>query len=145
MVFRIKNVLELDMYAASVARDLRGSEVIGLIGDLGAGKTTFVQHLAKHLDVRDAVKSPTFILMQIFATLGATKKRGISQLCHVDAYRLKDERELATIGFAEYAGTPGTVTIVEWADRAPGLHVYKGYKEIIFSFGEGEERLLKVP
>ncbi len=137
MQTRIKNLQDLGVFAKKVAKDLRGGEVLGLIGDLGAGKTTFVQMLARHLGVHEAVKSPTFILMQVFHT---SKHHAVQQLCHVDAYRLKNVVELDAIGFREYAGTPGTVTIVEWADRVPEIHTLPKYQELIFDFGKGEER-----
>ncbi len=140
---RVKNVKELDVFAKKIANGFRGGEVLGLVGDLGAGKTTFVQMLAKHLGVRDAVKSPTFILMQVFTTTGAAKKRGVTQLCHVDVYRLKNKTELDAIGFAEYAGTPGTVTVVEWADRVPEIHKFSGYQEITFDFLKNDGRFLR--
>lgn len=139
----MKNILIKDLgalrdFAASLAKGLRGGEVIGLVGDLGAGKTTFVQALAKALGVETAVKSPTFILMQVFPTSGKSVRR----LCHVDAYRLKDWDELAGIGFEEYAGASETVTVVEWADRVPEVHRFPAYREITFAFGEGDARVL---
>jgi tRNA threonylcarbamoyladenosine biosynthesis protein TsaE len=139
---RIKDLDALDAFARAFAADLRPGDVVGLVGDLGAGKTTFVQRLAAHLGVHEAVKSPTFILMQVFETGPGAAPEGVARLCHVDAYRLKDEKELDAIGFADYAGASGTVTVVEWADRVPGIHAYPQYRELTFGFGKGEERLL---
>ncbi len=138
----INDLADLAAFAEEFAGSLRGGEIVGLIGDLGAGKTTFVQALAKALGVKEAVKSPTFILMQVFATSSATAKGGAARVCHVDAYRLKDWRELAAIGFEEYAGDPRTVTLVEWADRVPELHRMPGYGEITFTFKKGDVREL---
>lgn len=136
----VKNLTELKALAEKIASELRGGEVIGLVGDLGAGKTTFVQQLAGALGVTGAVKSPTFILMQLLATAPAAAKRGVGRLCHVDAYRLEDWSELAAIGFEEYAGQPDVVTLVEWADRVPEIHRQPGYREITIGFGKGEAR-----
>lgn len=138
----VKNLAALRAFAKEFAASLKGGEVVGLVGDLGAGKTTFVQLLAKELGVKGAVKSPTFILMQAFPTSAAAAKRGAARICHVDAYRLKDWRELAAIGFEEYAADPGTVTLVEWADRVPELHRLPKYGEITFVFKGGDEREL---
>ncbi len=141
---RISDLHELERFAQNLASTLRGGETIGLVGDLGAGKTTFVQLLAAALGVHDAVKSPTFILMQLFETGAAAKRRGVRRLCHVDAYRFKDQSELDAIGFDEYAREPGTVAVVEWADRVPRIHALPGYREITFDFGDGEERILRI-
>ncbi len=135
----IKNLSDLEEFADSFANSLDHGGVVGLVGDLGAGKTTFVQRVAKALGVREKVKSPTFILMQSFPTGAAARKRGISRLCHVDAYRLKDEAELFGIGFEEYASDPATVTLVEWADRVPAIHAFPGYRELTLSFMDGSD------
>lgn len=84
---------------------------IALIGDLGAGKTHFVQGLAEGLDITDPVTSPTFNLMNIYD--------GRLQLKHFDFYRLEDEEDLYNIGWDEYS--VGGVTVCEWADMFPGL------------------------
>lgn len=128
----IKDLAALAAFAREFSIGCKPGSVIGLVGDLGAGKTTFVQHVAKALGVKLAVKSPTFILMQTFATDAAAKKRGIAQLCHVDAYRLKDHKELAAIGFDEFAADAGSVSLVEWADRVPELHQMVRYRELTF-------------
>lgn len=140
----VNNLIELRAFAEKLAHELRGGEVIGLVGDLGAGKTTLVQLLADSLGVRGAVKSPTFILMQLLDAAPAASKRGVSRLCHVDAYRLKDWSELAAIGFEEYAGQPGIVALVEWADRVPEIHRMSAYREITIGFGQGETRILTI-
>ena len=140
----INNIEELRTFAASFAATLKGGDVIGLVGELGAGKTAFVKEVAAALGVQNEVKSPTFIIMQVFETGGAGKERRIARLCHADAYRLEDYGELRGVGFLEYATDPKTVTLVEWADRVPELHQLEGFREITFSFGEGEERIIRV-
>ncbi len=140
----IKNLKELEAFAGEFAKSLRGGDVVGLVGDLGAGKTTLTQMLAKQLGVEEAVKSPTFILMQVFATGAKAKKRGVARICHVDAYRLESWKELTTIGFEEYSGDASTVTLVEWADRVPEIHSSKSYVELTFGFASGEARSLTV-
>lgn len=136
----IKNLDAMRKFAAEFAASLKGGEVIGLVGDLGAGKTTFTQALAAAFGVEREVKSPTFTLMQLYPTGVAARDRGVSLLCHVDAYRTEDEAELFGIGLEEYIADPHCVTVVEWADRAPSLHGLPNFRELTFSFGEGEER-----
>jgi len=102
-------------FAKKYSSRLRGGEIIGLVGDLGAGKTVFTKGLASGLGVRKTVSSPTFVLMKIYP---ARKKPSvIKYLCHIDAYRLKRARELLSIGAEEYFSRADTVTVIEWADR----------------------------
>ncbi len=141
---QIKNlpdVAAMKIFAGEVAASLQGGEVLGLVGDLGAGKTTFVQFLAEALGVVGVVRSPTFVLMNVYEVESGKvveRKSGIRRLCHVDAYRLKSEEELKGIGFEEYAGDPATVCVVEWADMVPFIQKLQGYQEIkLVVDGEG--------
>ena len=86
---------------------LTPGSVICLIGDLGAGKTTMTQSLAKALEVDDYITSPTFTIVNEY--------EGKMPLYHFDVYRLDDISELENIGFYEY--TDDCVSIVEWADK----------------------------
>lgn len=89
---------------------LEPGTVIGLIGDLGAGKTCFMKGLAYGVNriPEHDVTSPTFTILQEYA--------GAIPLYHVDAYRLSGPDDLETIGLDEYIGSEGIV-VVEWADR----------------------------
>ena len=92
---------------------LRSGDVIGLYGDLGAGKTTFVKGLVKGFGMNKIVKSPTFTLMNIYPI----KDKTIKQLVHIDCYRLTDPDQLEEIGALEYFGKKDTVVIIEWAEK----------------------------
>jgi len=93
---------------AALAGVLRPGDVVGLTGDLGAGKTRLVQGAAAALDVEDPVVSPTFMLVRSY--------EGRLSLQHVDAYRLSGAAELEDLGIEEVL-PPGAVAFVEWADR----------------------------
>ena len=83
--------------------------VVGLQGELGAGKTTFVQAVAKALGVQESVTSPTFVIAQKYKTSHPV----FSHLVHIDAYRLEDETK-DTFGFQEYRKDPRNLMLVEW-------------------------------
>lgn len=87
---------------------LEGKEVLGLCGDLGSGKTTFVRGLVRGLGGKEEeVSSPSFTLMHEY--------RGGKVLYHFDFYRLGELEDLESIGFRDYLGEG--VVVVEWADR----------------------------
>ena len=100
------------------AKDLQtdGAVVIALHGDLGAGKTTFVQSLAHTLGVTEHVTSPTFTIMKGYETSDDT----FQNLIHMDAYRVDDESELAPLRFNDILKTPGTLFCIEWAEKIAG-------------------------
>jgi tRNA threonylcarbamoyladenosine biosynthesis protein TsaE len=83
--------------------------VIGLSGDLGAGKTQFVKGLAWGLGITARVHSPTFTLVNIYSS-------GRLTLFHLDLYRLDTPRQIATAGLEDYL-SPAGVTVIEWAER----------------------------
>lgn len=98
--------------AASLAKHLRGGELITLDGPLGAGKTCFVRGLAQGLGIAPSdVSSPTFVLVHEY------RANGSPRLVHVDAYRLHDASELDTIGWEEYLRDAESIIVVEWASR----------------------------
>jgi tRNA threonylcarbamoyladenosine biosynthesis protein TsaE len=108
--------------------------VVGLTGPLGAGKTCFVQGLARGLGVTGYVRSPTFILIHEYP--------GPVPLYHVDLYRV-DPTDLDGLGLEEILEGRG-VTAIEWADRAVGA-LASEHLSVEFAFGEREsDRLLRL-
>jgi tRNA threonylcarbamoyladenosine biosynthesis protein TsaE len=111
----IKSPKEMNAFAAKLAKTLKGGEILALTGELGSGKTAFTKGLAKALGIKHVVQSPTFLLMKCYPVLQATSYN-LQALCHVDAYRIKSERELINIGLGEILEDRSVVTVVEWAD-----------------------------
>lgn len=110
-------LLELNDFAKRVVAELPNEKgntahIIGLSGPLGAGKTTFVQMIAKELGVTDTVPSPTFTLLRPYDITHPVFKR----LIHIDAYRLQGN-DLNGISWEEYASNPENVVIVEWPEN----------------------------
>lgn len=122
---------------AAFASLVRPGDIISLSGDLGAGKTRFVQGLADGLGVSEHVTSPTFAIIKEYLT-------GRLPLYHFDVYRLEDQRELETLGYEDYFYGEG-VTVIEWGNNISGflpdnalkVEIKRGEpRELIFSFND---------
>lgn len=91
--------------------------VFTLQGMLGAGKTSLVKAMMRHLGVKQAVTSPTFTYVHLYTTA-----RGL-QVYHFDLYRLQSQAEFEEAGFAEYLYQPGSIALIEWPEIImPLLH-----------------------
>lgn len=117
MEFLSTSVEETNAYARRFLDQIRsrtsGVLVVGLYGELGAGKTTFVQAVARALGVQEEVQSPTFVLLKQYRT----KDPVFKTLIHIDAYRLKNASELGALRFSDFLDTPGTLILIEWPER----------------------------
>jgi tRNA threonylcarbamoyladenosine biosynthesis protein TsaE len=97
-----------------------GACTIALTGDLGAGKTAFIQGLAQALGVKEKVLSPTFLIMRCFGLSngnGEAQKSPFSALYHFDFYRLSHPKEVLDLGYEEIMGNKEHLVVMEWADR----------------------------
>lgn len=121
--------------ARKFARTLKAGDVLALHGDLGTGKTCFVQGLAQGLGVSDVVSSPTYLILHEYA--------GELPLYHMDLYRLKTPREVLAFGFEEYLSAEGVLAI-EWPEISlPFLP--ENTCRISFECGEEEnQRIIKI-
>jgi len=113
----LNNLTDTKKLAKQLVKDLgglsaNGATVLGLVGPLGAGKTTLVQYLAKELNVKQIVNSPTFVLLKEYPLVGSWKK-----LIHIDAYRLGSAEALVDIGLRDYLADPKNFIVIEWADK----------------------------
>lgn len=91
-----------------------GAMIVGLYGNLGSGKTTFTQSVARHLGIKESITSPTFVIEKIYETdMNAKFKR----LIHIDAYRLTGGRELQVLNFEELVSNSNNLIIIEWPEN----------------------------
>jgi tRNA threonylcarbamoyladenosine biosynthesis protein TsaE len=120
--------------AAALAGLLEPGDVVGLTGDLGAGKTRFVQGAAAALGVEEPVVSPTFMLVRSY--------QGSVPVQHVDAYRLDGSAELEDLGLEEVLPSDA-VAFVEWADRVAGA-LPPSWLELAFHTRPDEVREIRV-
>ena len=135
-----KNEKETLIFGENFAKKLKGGEVLALFGDLGAGKTKFLQGLAKGLGVKNKVNSPTFNILKIYKTKAGSK---IKTFCHIDAYRLFSEKDLISLGVEEYFQDKNTVTAIEWAERIKKILPKKTIMVDIKHLSE-DERIIKI-
>src|SRR5262249_48220610 len=103
---------EARRFAKSLEPHARAT-VVALSGDLGTGKTTFTQTVAKEFGVEDQVNSPTFVIEKIYEC-----SQGLFvKLIHIDAYRLKGAHELEVLGWPEIVADPTNLILIEWPEN----------------------------
>ncbi len=139
--FQTANTKETQNLAKRIATQLRGGDILLLKGELGSGKTTFVKGLAQALGIKEQVKSPTFVLMQVHRIRG--QELGIRNLVHCDAYRIRNARALEDIGLTDWLGRPDTVVVIEWGERVKTL-AKKGLRVWNFDFHYGKNATSRV-
>ncbi len=114
----IKDLVELGAFAKNLLTYLSENQdkyhVIALSGDLGAGKTAFVQQLAKELGIDEVVTSPTFTIMKQYQV---PQPNQFKQLFHMDAYRLDSLDEVRPLGISELMKSKTNLLCIEWAEK----------------------------
>jgi tRNA threonylcarbamoyladenosine biosynthesis protein TsaE len=132
---RLESTKALGEFAAELMEGLLPREdgqatVLALSGDLGAGKTAFVQTLAAHLGITEQITSPTFVIMKKYEIRDASNERRVedklatnssypasfSRLIHIDAYRMKEGRELVVLGWEALLSDAGNLIALEWPE-----------------------------
>lgn len=119
MVYKSNSPLETANIAKAFAKTLKGGDVLCLNGDLGVGKTAFVQGLVKALGFEEPISSPTFTIVNCY-------EGGRLPIYHFDVYRIDNCDEMYEIGFEEYVYGSG-ITIIEWSDKIKEILPQKRY------------------
>lgn len=131
----IRNENDTRDFAYEMAKDLKAGDIVALVGDLGTGKTTLTQYIAKALGIEEYITSPTFNIVSEYHS-------GRLPLYHFDVYRLCDIEDMYEIGYEEYFFGDG-VSIVEWADMVEEL-IPENAKIIFIDYGTNEgERIYR--
>jgi tRNA threonylcarbamoyladenosine biosynthesis protein TsaE len=108
---QVNSLGETSHLASQIAKNIKGGEVICLVGELGVGKTYFIKFFCEALGVKgEDVISPTFVYWK--------KHKGTNfKINHFDFYRIADEKEVEDIGFADVLDQKDAVAVIEWADK----------------------------
>ena len=148
-----KSLEETEKIASDFVKKLgpkeNGATVVGLYGDLGAGKTTFTQCVAKALGVEEKVLSPTFVIMKVYELkheARSAKRESFSKfvirnsrfdhLIHIDAYRMDSPDELLHLGWQEIISNPQNLILIEWPEKV--ADVMPEHIQIKFQTAEDE-------
>jgi len=155
--FTTKSAGQTQKLAGKISKELlsvkerKTAAILALEGELGGGKTTFTQGLAKALGVKEKITSPTFVIMRRFtiydlspstslrvkfknrtennklfpkrspAVAGRSRRVSIDNLFHIDCYRLDNSKDLVDLGFNEILKDPKNLIVIEWADKVKSL------------------------
>lgn len=130
---RCATIAETHAFGAEIGSALVGGDLLLLTGDLGAGKTTLMQGIARGLGCTDPVTSPTYNLVHEY-------RGGRVLLVHMDLYRLSGPDDLDSIGFFDYLERGGVVA-VEWPERVAGVLLPPRW-QVSLRMGEGEVRVI---
>jgi len=111
-----------------------------LYGDLGSGKTTFTQALARQLGIEETITSPTFVIQKRYRLPKPFGK--IKTLIHIDAYRLENSRELAVLGWQKDLADPSHLIMLEWPERVADILPEDALK-LSFEFVDEQTRIIE--
>jgi len=131
-----RSAQETKEFGRKTAANLKGGQILALSGDLGSGKTTFVQGFAEGLGFKGRIISPTFILMRKYDLPDGN-------FFHVDLYRFEDnvEKEVENIGLTDIWNNKDNIVVIEWAEKIKNL-LPENTKWLIFEMvGENERKI----
>lgn len=131
----VKSHKEMISLGKKTATSLKKGDIIGLSGELGAGKTVFIKGLAKGLKIKEEPSSPSFVIINEY--------NGKLPLYHFDVYRLDDIKQMDDLGYEEYFYGNG-VTVIEWVEKIEKLIKGDWVKVTIEYTKNDNERLVEI-
>lgn len=126
-------------FLANIPKKRERAFLVLLAGDLGVGKTAFVKQVARALDIREKVISPTFVLMRKYSI---PPPQLFNHLIHIDAYRLEDKKELDVLDFHQISRDPQNIIFLEWPERV-FTRSPRDARKITFKFVDEKTREVK--
>jgi len=162
MEFLSKNLKE----TAKIAKDFKnsldgahrgeGATVVGLYGELGSGKTTFMKYLAEFFDIKETIQSPTYVIMRIYKLVAKKSEdtkfskaaervslvenfvsSDFLKLTHIDAYRIEKEDEMLNLGWQKIISDPKNLIFIEWPEKISGI--MPEHTKIFFEHADNKE------
>ncbi len=137
----INNLEEMMAFSAFFIKELKPKKnkavIVGLFGDLGSGKTTFVQSVAKVLKIENHITSPTFVIQKRYGV--GLHGFDFKNLIHIDAYRLGSGKELLTLGWEEIVNDSKNIIFIEWPEKVADILIMD-IEKIYFKFINEETR-----
>ncbi len=113
--------------------------IVGLYGELGSGKTTFTQAVAKLFDIDEYVTSPTFVIEKIYPL----NNKKFKKLIHIDAYRLDSAKELSVLDWDKTLSDRNNIIFIEWPERVIDV-LPENHAKIFFKFMSENEREIEI-
>jgi len=129
---KVAKLLAEEIFSPTSRQTKNRAWVIGLEGELGSGKTKFIQGFAKGLAIKSRLTSPTFVLMKKY-----------KNLYHIDCYRLNKPKELLDLDFKEIISNPQNIVLIEWAEKVRKI-LPKNTIWINFKIINQNERKIKI-
>jgi len=115
------------------------SLIVALHGNLGAGKTTLTQNLAKLLKVEEQIQSPTFVIQKNYTL----RDQPFETLVHIDAYRIEDEKEMGPLNLNETLNQKESLIIIEWPEQIAG-YIPEGAVHVFLDYADQDSRSIRV-
>lgn len=138
--YRTTSVEETHEIARNVTELVKEGGILCLFGDLGSGKTTFTQGLAKSLGIEHQVNSPTFLIVRTYTVPGTEV---IKSFYHIDLYRLQSEAEMEDMGLPEILSNMENIVVIEWSEKLKKLLPTQRI-ELHFSYIDEHTRKIEV-
>lgn len=135
--------IETQNAAENFSKELKGGEVIALYGDLGSGKTTFVQGLAKGLGIKRRIISPTFIIIRNYELRMKNHGLRFRNFYHVDLYRINSQKDIEMLGLSEIIIGRENIVAIEWAEKIVE-YLPKERIDIYFEYLSDNKRKIKI-
>lgn len=138
-----KSFKETQQLGFDFAKKLQGGEVLALYGDLGSGKTTFIQGLAAGLGIDRPIISPSFIIMRTYELRLKSKDVRLKNFYHVDLYRINDANDVQGLGLLDLIGNSENIVAIEWPDKIENI-LPENKIAITFEYLEEDKRKIKI-